>query len=49
MLGDQKVYPNTQETSDIIFYPSYALHGVDKMVEGDDRFVVAGNIVQMNS
>ena len=33
----------------IIFYPSYAPHGVDKMVEGNDRFVVAGNIVQMNS
>ena len=49
MLGDQKVYPDTQSSSDIIFYPSYALHGVDKMEEGDDRFVVAGNIVQMNS
>tara|TARA_B100000131_G_scaffold6215_1_gene6392 strand:+ start:1216 stop:1806 length:591 start_codon:yes stop_codon:yes gene_type:complete len=48
MLGDQKVYPETQRTNDIIFYPSYAPHGVDKMEEGNDRFVVAGNIVQLS-
>ena len=43
-LDGKKVYPETQNDSDIIFYPSYAMHGVDKMTEGDDRFVVVGNI-----
>ena len=43
-LDGKKIYPETQNDSDIIFYPSYAMHGVDKMTEGDDRFVVVGNI-----
>ena len=40
-LDGKKIYPETQNDSDIIFYPSYAMHGVDKMTEGDERFVVA--------
>ncbi len=47
-VGDHKIYPETQSTSDIIFYPSYAMHGVDKMTEGEDRFVVVGNITRLN-
>tara|TARA_Y100001963_G_C6766707_1_gene442694 strand:+ start:1561 stop:2103 length:543 start_codon:yes stop_codon:yes gene_type:complete len=47
-LGDHKIYPETQNSSDIIFYPSYAMHGVDKMTEGDERFVVVGNITKLN-
>tara|TARA_B100001989_G_C24330937_1_gene359962 strand:- start:9 stop:551 length:543 start_codon:yes stop_codon:yes gene_type:complete len=43
-IDDKKIYPETQSSSDIIFYPSYAMHGVDKMTEGDERFVVVGNI-----
>ena len=46
--NDKKVYPETQNDSDIIFYPSYAMHGVDKMTEGDERFVVVGNIAKIN-
>ena len=47
-IGGKKIYPETQNDSDIIFYPSYAMHGVDKMTEGDDRFVVVGNISKIN-
>jgi len=47
-MDDQKIYPDTQSSSDLIFYPSYAKHGVDKMIEGDDRFVVVGNITRLN-
>jgi len=44
-LGDKKVYPETQNSGDLIVYPSYAPHGVDVMTEGDEpRFVVVGNI-----
>ena len=47
-LDGKKIYPETQNNFDIIFYPSYAQHGVDKMTEGDDRFVVVGNISKVN-
>jgi len=47
-VDGQKIYPETQSSSDIIFYPSYVMHGVDKMTEGDIRFVVAGNIIKIN-
>ena len=47
-VGDKKIYPKCQKTGDIILYPSYAMHGVDMMTEGKDRFVVVGNIVKLN-
>tara|TARA_B100000945_G_scaffold264281_1_gene223322 strand:+ start:131 stop:766 length:636 start_codon:yes stop_codon:yes gene_type:complete len=48
-VGDEKIYPETQNESDLIVYPSYASHGVDTMTCGTDRFVVAGNVTRMNS
>ncbi len=47
-VNGKKIYPETQSSSDIIFYPSYVMHGVDKMTEGDVRFVVVGNITKIN-
>ena len=48
-VGDEKIYPETQNESDLIVYPSYASHGVDTMTCGTDRVVVAGNVTRMNS
>ena len=48
-VGDEKIYPETQNESDLIVFPSYANHGVDVMTCGTDRFVVAGNVTRMNS
>ena len=48
-VGDEKIYPETQNESDLIVFPSYASHGVDTMTCGTDRFVVAGNVTRMNS
>ena len=47
-VGDNKFYPECQKSGDLMLYPSYAMHGVDKMTEGLDRFVVVGNIVKLN-
>jgi len=40
---NNKTYPN-QNSGQIIFFPSWALHGVDKMESDGDRIVIAGNI-----
>ena len=37
-----------QKEFDLIFYPSYIRHGVDRMTEGDLRFVIVGNIRKAN-
>tara|TARA_B100001113_G_scaffold293364_1_gene250192 strand:+ start:72 stop:674 length:603 start_codon:yes stop_codon:yes gene_type:complete len=42
--SEKKQYPK-QEDGDIIFFPSWATHGVDPVVSCSDRIVVAGNIV----
>ena len=47
-INGEKIYPDTQGSSDMIFYPSYANHGVDVLENDEDRFVVAGNISQIN-
>ena len=41
----EKIYPNIQRNSDIIAFPSWASHGVDKVKENNfDRIICAGNI-----
>lgn len=41
----QKMYPPHQDTSDIFAFPSWALHGVDKVIEsGVNRIIIAGNV-----
>tara|TARA_B100000963_G_scaffold361814_1_gene399954 strand:+ start:2579 stop:3091 length:513 start_codon:yes stop_codon:yes gene_type:complete len=47
LVGDQKIYPETQRKSDIMFYPSYAIHGVDKLMYAKDRLVIVGNITKL--
>lgn len=40
-----KIYPNHQSSGDIIAFPSWSAHGVDKVTENNfDRLIVAGNI-----
>jgi hypothetical protein len=40
-----KIYPNYQSSGDIIAFPSWSAHGVDKVSENNfDRLIVAGNI-----
>jgi hypothetical protein len=40
-----KTYPNYQSSGDIIAFPSWMLHGVDKVSENNfDRIILAGNI-----
>ena len=41
--ADEKMYPK-QEEGDIIFFPSWATHGVDPVINCNDRIVLAGNI-----
>jgi hypothetical protein len=44
-LDGNKIYPNHQSSGDIIAFPSWSLHGVDKVTENNfDRIIVAGNI-----
>ena len=41
----EKIYPNIQKINDIIAFPSWASHGVDKVKENNfDRIICAGNI-----
>ena len=47
LVGDQKIYPDTQKKFDLMFYPSFAVHGVDKLIHADDRLVVVGNITKL--
>ena len=47
LVGDQKIYPDTQSKSDLMFYPSYAVHGVDKLIGAEDRLVIVGNITKL--
>ena len=41
--AQEKIYPK-QDEGDIIFFPSWASHGVDPVVECKDRIVLAGNV-----
>ena len=41
-----KYYPDTQNSGDLIIFPSWAMHGVDKVeIGGVNRTVVSGNII----
>ena len=42
---NNKTYPYDQSSGDIIAFPSWMFHGVDKVIEDNfDRLIVAGNI-----
>tara|TARA_Y100001972_G_C7510770_1_gene258094 strand:+ start:52 stop:639 length:588 start_codon:yes stop_codon:yes gene_type:complete len=42
---EEKIYPSTQKTGDIIAFPPWALHGVDEVKQKNfDRVIVAGNL-----
>ena len=47
LVGDEKIYPETQTKGDLMFYPSYAIHGVDKLIGAEDRLVIVGNITKL--
>ena len=47
LVGDEKIYPETQKPFDLMFYPSYAIHGVDKLKHANDRLVIVGNITKL--
>ena len=47
LVGDEKIYPETQKSFDLMFYPSYAIHGVDKLKHANDRLVIVGNITKL--
>jgi hypothetical protein len=41
-----KYYPDTQNSGDLIVFPSWALHGVDKVQDPElNRTIVSGNII----
>ena len=41
-----KYYPDTQNSGDLIIFPPWALHGVDKVeADGVNRTIVSGNII----
>ena len=43
--GDQKYYPDTQNSGDFIVFPSWASHGVDAVeVDNNDRIIVSANV-----
>mgnify|MGYP001174444774 FL=1 len=46
-IGDTKVYPKEQRSGKLIFFPSWAFHGVDPITTTKERVVVAGNIVKL--
>ena len=42
---DNKIYPENQESGDIFAWPSWLMHGVDKVKEPNfNRLIVAGNV-----
>ena len=41
--AQERIYPK-QDQGDIIFFPSWASHGVDPVIECKDRIVLAGNV-----
>jgi len=42
---NNKTYPDHQSSGDMIVFPSWMFHGVDKVIEDNfDRLIVAGNI-----
>tara|TARA_B100001094_G_C17884150_1_gene648345 strand:- start:182 stop:688 length:507 start_codon:yes stop_codon:yes gene_type:complete len=42
---DNKIYPDNQESGDIFAWPSWLMHGVDKVKEPNfNRLIVAGNV-----
>jgi len=43
-IGDEKIYPKEQRSGTIVFFPAWALHGVDPVETQSDRVVVAGNV-----
>lgn len=47
MVGDEKIYPESQNQFDLMFYPSFAVHGVDKLLHAKDRLVIVGNISKL--
>ena len=47
LVGDEKIYPDTQGQFDLMFYPSFAMHGVDKLLHAKDRLVIVGNISKL--
>jgi len=43
--NNHKTYPDHQSSGDIICFPSWAPHGVDKVIKDNfDRLIIAGNI-----
>ena len=43
-IGQEKIYPKDQRSGRMIFFPAWALHGVDPVKTQSDRVVVAGNV-----
>ena len=46
-VGDTKVYPKEQRSGKLIFFPAWALHGVDPITTTNERIVVAGNVIKL--
>lgn len=46
-VGDEKFYPKNQRSGTLVFFPPWAMHGVEPVVSQDDRVVVAGNVVRL--
>tara|TARA_B100001113_G_scaffold319202_1_gene287722 strand:+ start:811 stop:1347 length:537 start_codon:yes stop_codon:yes gene_type:complete len=46
-IGDTKVYPKEQRSGKLIFFPAWALHGVDPITTTKERIVVAGNVIKL--
>ncbi len=43
-IGDTKVYPKEQRSGTLVFFPAWAMHGVDPITTTSERMVVAGNV-----
>ena len=45
-IGKERVFPENQRSGKIIFFPSWAMHGVDAPTTRSERVVVAGNVIR---
>lgn len=45
--NSQKIYPENQNSGDLIVFPSWAMHGADpvEVSDNENRIIVAGNII----
>jgi len=43
--NSQQIFPEHQNSGDLIVFPSWVMHGAEPISDSDDRIIVAGNII----